>query len=204
MAIESVCGTLLAGQDISCAAPPRRYYQQAIIINKNDIDPDSVDISTVPTGTAGALVCNYRVTFSLKEGKTGYLFKGSEKGSTYKGSFDKTTNETFGTPDYAHHAQLIVAGVEEASKCILSSLDQGLYVVAFQFADGTIEMYGFEYGLTTDDYTFDTQDGGGGTIIVMSSLETSPERYLPLVYKSITPGSEVEDFDSLFANPVTP
>lgn len=203
MAVTNICAELKRGQDTSCTSPLRRYYQQAVVMNKSDIDMTTVQITASDAGTPTP-TCAYNVEFTLKEGKTGYLFRGNENGSTYKGYFDKVTNETFGVPDYTHHVQMLVAGVEENSKCILSSLDKGSFVVAMQFADGTVEIYGMQNGMKTDDYTYDTQENGGGTAIILSSRETAPEGYLPLVYKSATPDGETADFDNLFANPATP
>lgn len=199
MAVTSPCAELKGGQDISCTSPLRRFYQQAVIINKSDIDTTTVEI-TAPTTGGGTPTCAYNVQFSLKTGKTGYMFKGSENGSVYKGYFDKATNETFGVPDYTHHVQILLVGVSEETKCYLDALDKGSYVVAMQFADGTVEMYGFQSGMTTEDYTYDPQEGGGGTPIILSSREISPEPRVPLVYKSQVEGGETADFDSLFAN----
>lgn len=196
MAIASICGTLKNGQDASCVAPARRFYQQAVIINKSDIDPESVVLS-VPT--AEAPDCLYNVQFSLKEGKTGLRFTGPESGSSYKGYFDKSLSD-LGFAQYIHNAQILVVGSTEEAKCILDSLSKGKYVVVYQFTDGTVEVYGFENGLTTGDFTYDVQEGGGGTAIVLSSLETAPENYVPLVYKSSVEGGETADFDSNFDN----
>lgn len=196
MAVASICGTLKNGQDASCIAPARRFYQQAVVINKSDIDTETVVLS-VPT--AEDPECAYSVKFSLKEGKTGLRFTGPESGSTYKGYFDKTTSD-LGYAQYKHNAQILVVGSTEEAKCILDSLSKGKYVVAYQFTDGTVEIYGFENGLTTGDFTYDVQEGGGGTAIVLSSLDIAPENYVPLVYKSTPSGSENADFDSNFDN----
>lgn len=196
MAVASICGTLKNGQDASCIAPARRFYQQAVVINKADIDPESV-VLTVPT--AEAPDCAYNVAFSLKDGKTGFRFTGPESGSSYKGYFDKTLSD-LGFTQYKHNSQLLIVGSTEEAKCILDSLSKGKYVVVYQFTDGTVEVYGFENGLTTGDFTYDVQEGGGGTAIVLSSLDIAPENYVPLVYVSTPPGSENADFDSNFDN----
>lgn len=196
MAVASICGTLKNGQDASCVAPARRFYQQAVIINKSDIDPESVVLS-VPT--AEAPDCLYNVQFSLKEGKTGLRFTGPESGSSYKGYFDKSLSD-LGFVQYVHHAQILVVGSDEDAKCILDSLGKGKYVVAYQFTDGTVEIYGWQNGLTAADFTYDAQEGGGGTPIDLASLETAPENYVPLVYKALIPGGETADFDSNFDN----
>lgn len=196
MAITSLCGTLKNGQDASCIAPARRFYQQAVVINKTDIDPESVVIS-VPTEEAPE--CLYNVAFSLKEGKTGLRFTGPETGSTYKGYFDKALSD-LGFVQYTHNAQVLVVGSTEEAKCILDSLSKGKYVVAYQFTDGTVEIYGMQNGLSAGDFTYDVQEGGGGTAIILSSLETAPENYVPLVYKSAVEGGETADFDANFEN----
>jgi len=198
MAVESVCGKLLNGQDQTCITVKRRYFQQAVVINRTDIDLSTVEYQLTdfesPTPT-----CEYGVKFELKVGKTGYRFAGLEAGSSYSGTFDKTRSD-LGYPQYTHNANMIVMGASEEAKCVLSSLDKGSYVVAFQFQDGTVEIYGMENGLSTGDYTYDIQGGGGGSLIVLSSLETAPENNLPLVYVSQIPGQESEDFDDAFAN----
>lgn len=193
MAVTSICGTLKAGLDISCISPVRRYFQQAVIINKADIEEYAI---TAPTGVADA--CAYHVEFTLKEGKTGYRIQGSENGSTFKGMYAKSMSE-LGFIQYAHTVQFLIAGVTEATKCILDALDKGSYIVALQIGE-TIEIYGMENGLTTGDYTYDLQEGGGGTPITLTSRETSPEGKLPLNYKSAVEGGEVADFDSEFEN----
>lgn len=196
MAVISVCGALLNGQDGSCTPIKRRYYQQAVVINKADIAEYELLLTDFDNPSP---VCRYGVTFTLKDGKTGYRFTGLEAGSSYFGAFDKTRSD-LGYPQYAHNANLLVVGATEEAKCILSELDKGSYVVAFQFSDGTVEIYGIENGLTTGDYTYDIQTGGGGSAIILSSLETAPENNLPLVYVSPIPGQESEDFDASFAN----
>ena len=193
MAIQSICAKLIGGLDLSCVAPTRKYYQQAVLINKSDID--NYDIS-LPDPTTGA--CDYNVTFDLKAGTSGYHFIGPEAGSNYFGSVDKSRSD-IGFAQYIHNAQILVTGVDEAVKCILAALDKGSFIVALQLKDGTVEIYGMVNGLTTGDYTYNIQEGGGGTPILLSSLEDAPENSLPLVYVSSVPGQENEDFDDAFA-----
>lgn len=193
MAVQSICAKLFNNLDGSCIAPVRKYYQQAVIINKTDIESYTVTTADVDTET-----CNYKVTFDLKAGTTGYRISGIEAGSSFFGSFDKSRSD-LGYPQYIHNTSILVAGVSEEVKCILDSLDKGSFVVALQLTDGTVEIYGIENGLTTGDYTYDVQGGGGGTPIVLSSLEDAPERYIPLIYESGVPGQENEDFDDAFA-----
>ncbi|HET8838036.1 MAG TPA: hypothetical protein VFM82_03490 [Flavobacteriaceae bacterium] len=199
MAVLPLCAKLIAGQDASCFPVNRKYYQQAVVINKTDIDPDSITVTKTDFNTAPE-TCAYNVSFALKAGKTGYRFTGGENGSIYFGRYNKTLSELTGNPQYVHEAQMLVVGVDEASKCILEALDKGRYVVAYQFMDGTVEIYGIRNGLSTADYTFSTQENGGGTSIILTSSESAPENELPLVYKSEVPGSETADFDAAFEN----
>ena len=194
MAITSICAILKNGQDAACIAPVRRFYQQAVLINKTDIDTTTVVLS-IPTDST----CAYNVQFSLKEGKTGLRFTGPESGSTYKGYFDKSISD-LGYVQYKHNAQILVVGSTEDAKCILDSIGKGKFVAVYQFTDGSVEVYGWENGLSAGDFTYDVQEGGGGTAIVLSSMDLSPENYVPLVYKSLTLNGETADFDANFEN----
>lgn len=193
MAIQSLCAKLFNGLDVSCDAPVRKYYQQAVIINKSDIDDYTITLPNAETEE-----CDYKVTFELKAGKTGYRILGAEAGSSFYGSTDKSRSD-LGYAQYIHNVGILVAGVTEDVKCILDSLDKGSFVVALQLKDGTVEIYGIVNGLTTGDYSYNIQEGGGGTQIILSSLEDAPESNLPLIYESAVPGQENEDFDDAFA-----
>lgn len=193
MAVTSICARLFNSYDGSCIAPARKYYQQAVLINKTDIDTSTITLPNAETEE-----CNYKVTFALKAGTTGYPIIGTEAGSSFYGSFDKSRSD-LGYPQYIHNVGILITGVTEEAKCILSSLDKGSFVVALQLKDGSVEIYGFVNGLTTGDYSYNIQEGGGGTQIILSSLEDAPEGNLPLVYESAVPGQENEDFDDAFA-----
>lgn len=192
--MASICATLKAGKDISCNPPARRYAQKVVLINFDDIDRDTV---VYPDLTAAE--CAYTVEFDLLEGKTGYAVIGPDNGNSFFGTTAKSTSDN-GYTQQIHTVQMLLTGVDSATKCILDSLDRGRYVAALKFSDDTVEIYGMQSGLTTGDYTYDVQGGGGGSLITLVSQEVAPENYLPLVYKSGTPGSEVADFDAEFAN----
>ena len=83
----------------------------------------------------------------------------------------------------------------------MDKLDRGRYVIAVQLSDGTVEVYGYENGLSTGDYTYDIQEGGGGSLIILQSDENAQEGTLPLVYKSNPVGTEDADFNEQFAQP---
>jgi|SRR5690606_30723926 len=193
MAVQSICAKLFNDLDISCIAPARKFWQQAVLINKSDIDEYTVTLPNAETEE-----CNYKVAFTLKAGTTGYRILGPEVGSSFYGSYDKSRSD-IGFAQYIHNVGFLIAGETEASKCILDSLDKGSFVVALQLKDGTVLIYGIVNGLTTGDYSYNIQEGGGGTQIILSSLEDAPEGNLPLVYESAVPGQETEDFDDAFA-----
>ena len=54
------------GYDTGCNPPVRKYYQQAVLINKTDIDTFTITPPDAETET-----CNYKVEFTLKAGTTG-------------------------------------------------------------------------------------------------------------------------------------
>jgi len=197
MAITSLCAQLVNGLDVGCIAPVRKAYQQAVLINKTDIDPSTVVIN-LPDATAVPPTCSYNATFALKAGKTGYRIVGAEAGSSFYGSHDKSRSD-LGFPQYVHNVGILIAGITEQVKCVLDSLDKASFVVALQWKDGTVEIFGLSNGLTTGDYSYNVQEGGGGTQIILSSLEDAPENNLPLIYTSLVPGQENEDFDDAFA-----
>ena len=146
MAIETICGILLSGLDTACNPPVRKYYQQAVVINKSDID-------TITNTLPSVGQCNYTTAFTLKAGKTGYRFLSPESGTSVKGLVDKTES-ALGHPQFVHKAQFLVTGIGEDTKCILDSLTRGSFVVALQLTDGTVEIYGIENGLSSAELQF--------------------------------------------------
>lgn len=199
MARESLCAKLMADQNFACTTPVRKYVQQFVAINKSDIDPATIVVLKTDS-TAENPVCTYNVTFELFAGKKGFFFQLPENGTSVFGTFDKSRSE-LGYTQYIHNVNAFVAGVSEQAKCILEALDKGSYVVALQLADGTVEIYGLENGLSTGDYTYDVQTNGGGTAIILTSNESTPEGNIPLVYKPAAAGSANADFNSAFENP---
>lgn len=193
MATSTICAELTEGYDLSCKRNfPKGYYQEAVFINFNDADK----AASVLGNLAGA-TCDYTLQMLLKATKSGVRIKLPDNGSTMKAFFDKKTNDK-GIVEYIHKMQILAMGVDAATKCKLDKLDHGLYIVAVQSKDDTVEILGWENGISTGDYTYDVTDGGGGGIIPLQSKETQAESMLPLVYKPQTGGNAVADFDSLF------
>jgi hypothetical protein len=194
MAIQSLCAKIFNGLDVSCVKPVSKYYQQAVIINKSDIASYTITLPDEETEE-----CAYTVVFELNPGATGYRIIGAEAGSSFYGSVSKTRSDPGGYAQYVHNVGIFMAGLSEESKCILSGLDKGSFVIALQAKDETVEIFGIVNGLTTGDYEYNIQEGGGGTQIILSSLEDAQEGSLPLIYESAVPGQETEDFDDAFA-----
>lgn len=194
MANTAVCTELDGEVDLSCIRSlTKKYFQEIVIINFNDIDRTA---STVNVGDAEA--CDYSVEMVLKAGKKGVMFKLPESGGTIKGTTDKSTSD-LGFPQYIHNVQILITGVTAAMKCVLDKLDRGSYVIAAQAKDGTVEIYGWENGISTGDYTLDIVEGGGGSVVPLQSRDTEQESLLPLVYKSAVPGGENADFNEQFS-----
>ena len=192
MANISTCAKLSDGLDDPCDSAARKYYQQAMVINKDDILSYEI---TAPAPNDEHL--NYNVSFVLKADTQAFMFRGPEAGNSYYGSADKSRND-LGFPQYLHMVQVLIAGIKEKPKSVLDTLDKGSYVVVLQLLDGTIEVFGIQYGLTTQDYSFNIVEGGGGVPVILGSLETSPEKTLPLIYKAQEGGDASADFDSFF------
>ena len=193
MANTAICAELDGVVDLSCIRTlVKKYFQEIVIINFNDIDRTASVINQ-----AGAL-CDYSVSMVLKAGKKGVMLKLPENGNTIRGSYAKSTSD-LGFIQYLQTVQILIAGVTKEIKCILDKLDRGRYVVAAQLADGTVEIYGYENGLTTGDYTFDLVEGGGGAKIPLQSKDVEQESLLPLIYKPVVPGSENADFNEQFS-----
>lgn len=191
-----ICAELTEGLDLSCVRGlPKAYIQDLVIINFNDIDKANSVV-----GNLGGASCEYTAQMVLKSGKKGVLFRSTQNGTSIKGFTNKSVTDN-GFVEYLHQVQLLVVGASKETKCKLDKLDHGKYVAVVKLTDGTIEVYGWENGLTTGDYTYDIAEGGGGGIIVLQSTENAKESMLPLVYKSQTGGNESADFDSLFENP---
>lgn len=182
---------------MSCGGFAKKYFQQLVIVNRKDVL--SYVIQTVRNISPTESECRHRVYFKLKENKRGFRFSAPEKGNNFLGSFSKSKDN--GRSEYSHRVQILLMGAGEQLKCLLRDLDGGSYFVALQLMDGTIEIYGFEYGLTTSDYTYDLASGLGGSLIELISDPDALEDEPPFIYKSMG-GSENDDFNNDFdSNP---
>jgi hypothetical protein len=193
MAEISICGTLGQGLDQACVTGlVKKYYQQFVVINHNDINKSSIIYSLPSLATPNV----YNVAFSLKTGKIGYAFKADEGGRGVSITAEKTRDEVAGV-QYMHKLNYTVKSTSERIKSILNSFDKGRYVVAAQLMNGDVEIIGLENGLSSGDYTYDMQGANGATVLMLQSDETGLESTLPLHFKSTDPNA---DFDAEFAN----
>lgn len=194
----SICEQLRNGQDSACLVPERKYYQQCVLVNRSDVNNSRIVTSSVDID--GNYLCRHRVFFDLKDDTTGYRFTAGENGLTVFGISEKTVVN--GIAQYSHSVNIIIVGVDEDAKCLLKQLDGGDYFAALQYYDGTVEIFGFEYGLTTSNYSYDPANLSGGAIIKLNSLADSLEDEPPFVYRTQTPNKEITDFDNNFVGVV--
>lgn len=184
------CFKLIKGQNSACDSYVRKYYQQVVLINKDDVD----NYLILNPALKLRLGCRYSIAFQLKVDKKGIRYTATEKGNAINGFFSKRERE--GIPQYKHSVQIPLFGVSEDVKCQLHHLDFSEYFAVLQTYDNVIEVFGFENGLEPDDYEFNIQNGGGA-ILLLTSREDSLEDMQPLVYRNST-GTEVSDFDNDF------
>lgn len=189
------CERIKDGLDMSCGGFNKKYAQQVVIVNRSDVEFKVV--YTPQTEITAKDVCRYRVYFKLLDGATGYRFTMNQNAAAIFGTAEKTVEE--GIPQYMHVVNMALLGVSEENKCILSRLDYADYFAALQYGDGVIEVYGFDYGLSTADYVYDPANTGGGALLKLSSESDGLEDELPYIYVSSIPGNEILDFDNLFA-----
>lgn len=187
------CEKLRVGLDLSCGNIVKKYYQQAVLVNREDILNKLILTSTVSIDDV--YDCRHKVSFNLKTDKIGFLFSASENSSTIFGVVEKSVVQ--GIPQYLHSVTILVLGVSQSVKCVLKQLDYADYFVALQLYDGTVEIYGFEFGMSTDNYTYDPMNSEGGAIIKLKSLNDALEDELPFIYEG-----DPADFDNLFADVV--
>ena len=194
MANTAICAEIDGGIDLSCIRNlPKKYFQEVVIINKGDID-----YTASVVGDFDAAECDYTVQMVLKAGKKGVMFKIPETSGSIFGTAAKTTADVTGLPQYLHLVQILAIGIKSEIKCLLDKLGRGKFVVAAQLADGTVEIYGWENGLSTGDYTIDMAGGGGASVVPLQSKDTEQESMLPLIYKPQTGGNANADFNEQF------
>lgn len=164
------CEKLRNGLDLSCGNVVKNYFQQAVLINREDVLNKQILKPT--TSIDDIYECRYKIIFNLKPDLKGFLFKLGDNSSSIFGSFEKSLIESI--PQYNHSTTIAVLGVNQAVKCILEQLDYADYFCALQLFDGTVEIYGFEFGMATNNYTYDPQNNDGGALIKISS---SPDAF---------------------------
>lgn len=196
MALPSICAELANGKDLSCYKPTSKYYQQLVLINFADIDPDTV---VAPWLEEEPAECVGSVQFVLNSGATGYRFTFPERSALVFGTFDYAITDQ-GYPSFIHRINFGASALSAEDKCMLQALLTGKFVAAVQLSDGTVEVYGLQNGLYAEAFTFDTQTNGGVTPVTLASLETNPESYVPLVYEAQGGSTAEADFDDNFAN----
>lgn len=187
------CEQLRQGLNLDCVGVSKKYYQQVVLVNRADILNKRIVTSSIDI--EGNYTCRNRVYFNLIGNRSGFRFSMNENASSIFATFDKTIVEN--TPQYNHAVNIVVLGVTEEIKCLFTQLDYSDYFAVAQYYDGTVEVFGFEFGLSTNNYAYDPHNGSGGAVLRLSSLNDSLEDLPPLIYRS-TEGTDIEDFDNNF------
>lgn len=186
-----ICEKLTNGQDSTCNLESVRYYQQAVIINRSDINQKTIQTSY--KNIEGLNFCRHKVFFDLFLNKKGFKFQITENANSIFGTFSKTTKD--GIVQYSHSVNVPVFGNNESLKCLLKQLDKGDFFIALQTNNGIVEVFGFEFGLSSSDYTYDPHNKGGGEILIFKSLSDALEDEPPFIY-----GGNSNDFNIDFLN----
>lgn len=182
------CEKLRNGLKI-CDSGVKDYVQQVILINRNDVLNKQILTSTV--SISDEYVCRYGIIFNLKPTLQGFSYSITENSSVIFGTFEKSENNKI--PQYKHSVTVPIVGTSQVIKCLLKQIDNSDYFAALKLKDGTVEIYGFEFGLSNDDYTYDPQNADGGSILKLTSNNDALEDEMPFIYL----GNSI-DFDNLF------
>lgn len=197
--METVCGILESGQDISCDGLEKSYAQRLVILNSSHLKSKTV------TTTCENETNVYTVEFELQEDKKGVMFIGIPAGNDIRGITNKSRTDR-GRVQYQHQVNMLVAGINQKQKCILSSLDKGSFFAVLEIRnpetlDVGYEVFGIEQFLITDDYEYDPAENAGIVEITLQSHEDFQEDNLPYIYKAGDGSTAKADFESLFLNP---
>lgn len=188
-----ICASLHKGFDATCLNElAKKYFQDIVLVNRKDVAEKQIFITNQ---NAETYECRNRVYFKLSEGKKGFHFKINEVSSSVFGTFEKTIVENL--PQYSHAVNIVIYGVTEEIKCLLTQLDLSDYFAAGRYYDNTIEVFGFDYGLTTNNYVYDPHNMAGGCVIKLSTQNDALEDNPPYIYKNQN-GTEVADFENAF------
>lgn len=178
------------GQNKTCSGVIKGYKQQVVLINKSDVESFKIESELVENGVLEPLA-KHRIQFKLFDGKSGFLIENNRNSSIVVPNVNATYSDEL--PRYTHTIQFGIYDITERTKWLLLSLTKAEYFACVLHNSGVVEVYGFEFGLKPDGYTFDASDGGG--IIKLSSIEN--EFSLPYNYQSPR-NTPVKDFEHQF------
>lgn len=184
------CEDLKLGQRSACVRFSKNRYQQVVFINKNDVDSFQIKSSLEIISEGLEPTANHFIKFKLKEGKKGFRFSIYETANIIKADFSKSEN--LGITRYTHNVSFPIYGVSQHQKKILEQFDKSSdYFACLMHYSGIVEVFGFDFGFKTNDYTFESD-------VVLELESTEPEYKIPLVYKSRIKGMESDEFNNDF------
>jgi len=182
---------LYYGQDRTCQGVQKGYIQKVVLVNKSDLESYNIESELIDNGNLEPLA-KHRINFKLKENKSGILIENNQNSQVIVPNVNATYSDEL--PRFTHSLQFAIYDVTERTKWLLMTLSKADYFATVLHKSGVVEVYGFEFGMKTDGYTFDA--GDGGAIIKLSSIEN--EFHLPLNYDSLIDGGETIDFENKF------
>lgn len=188
------CERLRMDMNNACTSVMRKYFQEVVLVNKNDIQEFYIQSPQFRDFVSN----RYMVSFTIKPGTRGYRITNTYNGNVVFGSYNKTEEENI--PQYKHIVQISMTGIDEETKAFLDQLDFSNYVAFIQSTNGLIEVYGFQYGLKTEDYEYNPVNNNGGALLTLSSDEDILEDERPYIYVSSIEGNENDDFNNNFEN----
>ena len=173
-----ICEQIKQGKKI-CAVK-NRYYQRAVIVNRSDLEQYAI----IAENDA------HNVSFTLKAGLTGYTIASTETGANILGTV--AMSRTNNLPEYTHTVSIYIRNNRVSDKVFLRQLDLSDVFVALLDYENKVEIFGFDFGLQTDDWEFNLHENG-----VVLNLISDIEFEVPYIYVSAD-GTEVLDFDNEF------
>lgn len=178
----NLCLELSEDYTLDCNYFKDRIAQKVVLMNSEDVNTYLINEEET------------KVRFNLKEGKRGFLFDFYENGRVVNAEFSKS--ERFEIAEYSQGIDIFVNGVGLRETKILKELDRSVLIAAVLYNDDLVKIFGFNYGLKTDNYTYET-----GARIRLQTIEN--ENNPPYIYETLE-GTPRDDFDNLFENVANP
>lgn len=187
-----ICQKLMLSKNKPCFNEVDGVYQQIVFVRKSDLLSFDIDSNLEDKFIGLEPIAYHRINFKLKDGAKGFRFELSENSSLITASFNKSEKNK--SPIYTHNISFGIHGVTERDKWILKQFDNDSdYFAVLQHKSNLIEVYGFENGFKTENYSYESSS-------VIDLTSEYPEKEPPYIYMSEIQGNEILDFDNNFGS----